>query len=121
MEIVPSAAAKAASEPGKLLQDAISNFQSTLTDAECRKLNELGAIRDAQSVMIFTAQLDAENRLNKGRGIAGRLVTVLESVQTFTGIIETFVSSHPEIAALVWGGIKLTMLVSTCAVAKFEG
>ncbi|KEY75233.1 hypothetical protein S7711_09300 [Stachybotrys chartarum IBT 7711] len=50
--------------------------------------------------MISTAQLDRENQLKKGRGIAGRFVPVLQSIQAFSTVVETFVSSHPNIAAL---------------------
>jgi hypothetical protein len=39
------------------------------------------------------------------------LHSVLQSVREFSAVIDTFVSSHPEIAALVWGGLKLTIQV----------
>lgn len=94
------------------LERALRDFQSVLTDDERSRLGKIGAVRGADTVMIFTAQLDRENQLKKGRGIAGRLYSVLQSVQAFSTVVETFVSSHPDIAALVWGSIKLTMLVS---------
>lgn len=62
--------------------------------------------------MIFTAQLDHGNQSAGRPDFASRLSTVLQSVQAFSTVVETFVSSHPEIAALVWGSVKLTMLVS---------
>ncbi len=98
--------------PQKTLEIAINDFQSILTGEQRRKLVKIGAVRDAQAVMIFTAQLERENQLKKGSGIASRVLSILQSVHSFSTVVDTFVSSHPEIAALVWGSIKLTMLVS---------
>ena len=94
------------------LNNALKDFQSILTEDERSKLGKIGSVQGSDTVMIFTAQLDRENQLRKGRGIASRLYAVLQSVQSFSTVVETFVSSHPDIAALVWGSIKLTMLVS---------
>jgi hypothetical protein len=98
--------------PRKSLEDAIEDFQAILTDDQRQKLGSIGAIQDPDTVMIFTTQLDRDNQLKKGRGIASRLSSVLQSVQTFSTVVDTFVASRPEIAALVWGSIKLAMLVS---------
>ncbi|KAL5585649.1 hypothetical protein FOVSG1_013341 [Fusarium oxysporum f. sp. vasinfectum] len=106
--------------PRKSLEDAIEDFQAILTDDQRRKLCSIGAIQDPDTVMIFTAQLDCDNQLKKGRGIACRLSSVLQSVQTFSTVVDTFVSSRPEIAALVWGSIKLAMLVAANYTSYFE-
>lgn len=104
--------AGAFTDPRKSLEDALDAFQAILTDDQRQKLNGIGAIRDPDTVMILTAQLDRENQLRKGSGIACRLASVLQSVQSFSAVVDTFVSSRPEIAALVWGSTKLAMLVS---------
>ncbi|KAH7247482.1 ankyrin repeat protein [Fusarium redolens] len=106
--------------PRKSLEDAIEDFQAILTDDQRRKLGSIGAIQDPDTVMIFTAQLDRDNQLKKGRGIASRLSSVLQSVQTFSTVVDTFVASHPEIAALVWGSIKLAMLIAVNYTSYFE-
>ncbi|KAI7771382.1 hypothetical protein LZL87_014249 [Fusarium oxysporum] len=106
--------------PLRSLEHAIEDFQTILTDDQRRKLSSIGSIKDPDTVRIFTAQLDRENQLNKGRGIAGRLSSVLQSVQTFSAIIETFVSSNPNIAALVWGSVKLAMLIAVNYTSYFE-
>ncbi|KAM3438042.1 hypothetical protein MY4824_003489 [Beauveria thailandica] len=112
MEITaPSTSAGTSPNPQASLQSAIEEFQSILTDEQRHKLRIIGTIRDAQSVMIFTAQLEHENRSAGRPGVSSRLSTVLQSVQAFSGVVGTFVSAHPEIAALVWGSVKLTMLV----------
>jgi len=98
--------------PRESLENAIQDFQTILTDDQRRKLRNIGAIQDPDTVRIFTAQLDRESQLKKGRGIAGRLSSILQSVHRFSVVVDTFVSSHPEIAALVWGSVKLAMLVT---------
>jgi citrate lyase beta subunit len=97
--------------PQKALEDAIDGFHGVLTKDDRGRLLRLGRVRDAETVIIFTAQLDQENRLRKGRGVSGRLLSVLQSVQGFTTVVDTYVSSNPRIAALVWGSIKLALLV----------
>ena len=60
---------------------------------------------------MFTAELDAENAKRKTRSIASRLIKILGSIQQFSGVIGTLVSSHPAVAALLWGSVKLMLLV----------
>ncbi|RBA12849.1 hypothetical protein FPRO05_14071 [Fusarium proliferatum] len=104
--------AGASAGPQESLEHAIRDFQAILTDDQRRKLSNIGAIQDPDTVRIFTAQLDRESQLKKGRGIAGRLSSILQSVQRFSTVVDTFVSSRPDIAALVWGSLKLAMLVT---------
>ncbi|KAM3500218.1 hypothetical protein MY10362_006598 [Beauveria mimosiformis] len=121
MEITaPSSSAGTSPNPQASLKSAIQEFQSILTDEQRHKLRIIGIIRDAQSVMIFTAQLEHENRSAGRPGVSNRLSTVLQSVQAFSGVVGTFVSSHPEIAALVWGSVKLTMLIAVNFASYFE-
>ncbi|KAK5242634.1 hypothetical protein LTR11_011737 [Exophiala xenobiotica] len=49
-----------------------------------------------------------------------RLVTFLDALQQFTGIDDTFVSSDPTIAALVWGGVR-TALLAASNIGSFFG
>lgn len=63
------------------------------------------------AVLTFTAEIDQRNAQRRLRGVASRLYGVLESVRQFTSIIDTYVQAYPQIAALVWGSLKLTLLV----------
>jgi len=109
--VVASSSAGTPAGPRKCLEDAVENFQSILINDQRQNLEGIGAVRDTYTVITFTAQLDYDCRPRKGRSIASRLYSVLQSVQAFATIVDTFVSSHPEIAALVWESIKLTMLI----------
>jgi hypothetical protein len=75
------------------------------------RLQALNAVPDAAAVITFTKEIDDENAKRRSRCVASRLCGILESVQQFSSIVDTFVSSHPEIAALVWGSIKFALLV----------
>lgn len=101
-------------EPERLLQTAIDDFTTTLSDDQRAQLHSIKSVPDADAVLVFTAELDRKRQgeTKRGRSIATRLSKILCSVRDFSSIIDTFVSSHPDIAALVWGSIKLTMHVS---------
>lgn len=93
------------------LQVALREFQNVLNPDQKAQLLALNTTPDAAAVIAFTAEVDEENAKRSSRCVASRLCDVLQSVQQFSSVVETFVSSHPEIAALVWGSIKLTILV----------
>lgn len=95
----------------KSLEIALSQFGSILDDDERKQLQDIKDVPDASAALIFTAKLDAANSTRRGKSIGARVYSILQSIQQFSIIVDTFVSAHPEIAALVWGSVKLTMLV----------
>ncbi|KAI1076442.1 hypothetical protein F5B20DRAFT_572881 [Whalleya microplaca] len=107
MSIIPSSSSTSA-KPGVdgPLKRAIEDFQTILSDQEQLKMREINSVPDADTIMVFTAELDFANRSRKVRNFCS-----LISGPRFSGVVDTFVSSHPEIAALVWGSVKLTILV----------
>lgn len=94
------------------LEDAIKTFRSKLTPDQHAQLLTVQAVPDADAVMTFTAQLDATNRSRKGHSVASKVHAVLQSVRDFSSAVDTFIQSNPELAALIWGSIKVTMMVS---------
>ncbi|KAK8131140.1 hypothetical protein PG984_007578 [Apiospora sp. TS-2023a] len=103
----------------KALQDATLAFQGVLSDDQ-RLMMRLSPVPDPDAILIFTAQLDSINKNRKGRSFATRLHKFLSSIRDFCGIIDTYVSAHPEIAALVWGSVKLTMMVAANFASYYE-
>lgn len=94
------------------LDDALRSFQDSLDPEQKTKFQIIKAVPDAHAVAEFTHQLDQENAKRQSRCVSARISPLLESIQQFSGIVETFVSSHPQIAALIWGIIKLVLQVS---------
>lgn len=108
------AGSSSAPNPGQgqvqILRKALQHFQNQLSESERAECEEEDVVPDAHAAIAFTAELD-RNPARTGASIASRLHSVLQSVHEFTTVVDTFVSSNPEIAALVWGSIKFTMKV----------
>ncbi|KAF2965113.1 hypothetical protein GQX73_g8449 [Xylaria multiplex] len=100
-----TASSLAAARPvvGQALQDAVKEFRSVLNEEQRCELDKLDPVPDANAILVFTARLDRIDPNRRGRSFSSRLHTILLAVRNFCSIVDTFVSSHPEIAALVWG------------------
>ncbi|KAL7796741.1 hypothetical protein V8C37DRAFT_408226 [Trichoderma ceciliae] len=72
------------SNGSQTLWGAIFDFQSALTNDQRHELRTINAVPDADAVLVFTAELDSLNRNRKGRSIASRLYSVLQSVRDFS-------------------------------------
>ncbi|KAI1169558.1 hypothetical protein F4777DRAFT_584790 [Nemania sp. FL0916] len=88
---------------------AISSFRAALTDEQQRHLSSIRNVPDADAILIFTAQLDHQNRSRRGQSVGSRVSKVLQSTRDFCSVIDTYVSSNPNIAALVWGSIVINL------------
>ncbi|KAI0198650.1 hypothetical protein F4808DRAFT_472619 [Astrocystis sublimbata] len=100
------------------LRLAVNDFLDALTDDQRLKL-ETDAVPNADSIHVFAAELDSVNRRN-GQNVGSRLYTILGCVRDYCSIVDTFVSSHPETAALVWGSIRLTMQIAVNYTSYYE-
>lgn len=106
------------SDPTAVLKQALVGFENILTHDEKQQYHSSAAKPDGSSVIAFVAQIDANNSNRAGRCVAPRLYTFLEAIQQFTSIVDTFVSCNPKIAALIWGGVKTTILIA-CNIASY--
>ncbi|KAI6560168.1 hypothetical protein MCOR03_004459 [Pyricularia oryzae] len=112
------------------LQDSLAGFRTVLTDEQRQTLKNMNGIPDTQAVLVFTAGLDSINRRRKGKSTSSRLHSFLSSVGGFcntmtkgrtNNVVDTYVSSNPEIAALVWGSMKLAMTVLANFMSYYDG
>ncbi|KAF4944301.1 hypothetical protein FGADI_12785 [Fusarium gaditjirri] len=104
----------------QILQDAINSFRTVLTPEQLAEFECIQSVPDTDAVLVFTAELDLRRQNQKGKSIASRLFPVLQSVHSFTSVIDTFVSSNPTIAALIWGSVKMTMTIMLNAASYYE-
>lgn len=97
------------------LENAVARFQAALTDDDRKRLQDLRNLpHDAQSIIVFTAELDMQQSgKRRGKSIASRLTSFLQIIQQFTPVIDTYIQSNPDISAIIWGSIKLTFTVYT--------
>ena len=98
-------------KPESDLVQALRDYEAILTDEQKIQFRSQNGSPGAPAAISFTFDIDRENSSRRNRCVGARLMTFLESVQQFTSIIDTFVSSKPNIAALIWGGVKLALLV----------
>ncbi|TLD28601.1 hypothetical protein PspLS_03930 [Pyricularia sp. CBS 133598] len=107
------------------LQKSVDDFETILTDEQRQILGLMKDIPDADAILVFTAGLDSINRQRHSRSPSTRFHSFLSSVGGFCTkltlgkpchVADTFVSSNPEIAALVWGSMKLAKTASTVIV-----
>ena len=97
-------------KPEIKLDQALVDYERVLSDDEKAQLRAEGA-PDTMAAITLATLIDKQCTKSRRQCMGPRLITFLESVQQFSGVIDTFVSSHPQFAALVWGGVKLTLRV----------
>ena len=97
-------------KPEIKLTQALDDYKTILSDEEKIRLRT-ERMPDIGAALNLTTLIDRECNSRRRQCMGPRLITFLESIQQFVMVVDTFVSSHPEIAALVWGGVKLALLV----------
>lgn len=108
------------SNSSELLVAAVREFQDILTPTQNAQLLAHTTKPDTIAILTFTAEVDRVNAHRRSRCVSSRLFGILQSVQDFSTIVETFVSSHPDIAALVWGTLKFTILAVNNITSFFD-
>lgn len=99
-----------APDPTIALRQALMGFESILTKEQKQEYKDNANLSDITGVIAFVAEIDANNNNAIRRCVAPRLCTFLEATQQFSEVVGLFVSSNPQIAALVWGGVKTAIL-----------
>lgn len=92
------------------LQQAIEKFHQILSPDEILKLS--AAPPGPQSILNLTSEVDGIGKKRRLRRCASAFEPFLESVQRYSQAVDVFVSSNPQIAALVWGSVKVVIIVS---------
>ncbi|KAH7168411.1 hypothetical protein DER46DRAFT_552130 [Fusarium sp. MPI-SDFR-AT-0072] len=107
----PRAGHDVSAAPARELERTIAGFQAILNDEDRKKLQQLKMTsHDSQSIITFTAELDLLDKNRRGKSVASRLASFLQTIGQFTPIVDTYIQSNPDISALIWGSIKLTFL-----------
>ncbi|MCJ1345587.1 hypothetical protein MMC31_003794, partial [Peltigera leucophlebia] len=105
---------------GDQLTTALDKFEAALTPEQKSRLQGIAAVPDATAIIAFTHQLDNENAKRGSHCVAARLLTFLQSIQQFTAVVDTFVSSNPATGALVWGSVKLAVILTSTYASYFD-
>ena len=93
------------------LKEALEEFRQILTpDQTAQLVSSLSHTPTADDVVRLTDQVTRANAHRKSRIFANRIQGLLGSVQQYCTIIDTCVGPN-QTAALVWGSIKVFLLV----------
>ncbi|KAK6348509.1 hypothetical protein TWF718_006299 [Orbilia javanica] len=95
------------------LEKSIEDFKLTLNPEDHNTLKNYSN-PNAEDVANFVKDLDAklQQKQKRRKALQSSPFTIfIQSLQQFSGIVDTCVQSNPEIAALVWGGVKFVLLV----------
>lgn len=118
--IVATQTNKTHSDPTAGLQAALTEFENALSDDQRRIFEASSSKPDVESATLLVANIAAGHQGTQGRHLWKRLSTFLQATQQFTSIVDTFISSNPTIAALVWGTVKTTLLAAGNAASYFD-
>lgn len=97
-------------KPEIALAQALKDYETILSDEEKNHFHTQ-AVPNATAAINLTTLIDRECNSRRRQCMGPRLITFLESIQQFSTILDTFVSSHPEMAALLWGGVKVALVI----------
>ncbi|KAF4958429.1 hypothetical protein FGADI_2351 [Fusarium gaditjirri] len=107
----PRAGQDVSAAPVRELERTIAGFQAILTDQDRKKLQQLKTTsHDSQSIITFTAELDLLDKNRRGKSVASRLASFLQTIEQFTPVVDTYIQSNPDLSALIWGSVKLTFM-----------
>ncbi len=109
-------------QPTSPIVAAVKDFRDTLDlSQQAEPLAIHGAkVSNAMAILAFTAGVDRTNERRKSQCVSSQLQGIYQSVQQFTSIVGTFVSSNQTIAALLWGSVRLTILAASTFSTFFE-
>lgn len=91
------------------LQLALENFHRILTPEEFAKLSNTPP--SAESILDMTKEIDRKGKKRRLRRFASHFAPLVDSIQRYSIAVEILISSNPQIAALVWGSIKVVIIV----------
>ncbi|RHZ51670.1 uncharacterized protein CDV56_105907 [Aspergillus thermomutatus] len=92
-----------AADPTISLKAALLSFEDILTEEQKRQYHANTTKPDAASIIAFVADIDANNNNSTNRSV-----------------VDTFVSSNPTLAALIWGGVKMAILTASNVASYFD-
>ena len=93
------------------LNVALEQFQDCLTPDQRDRFRVIGT-PTATDIISLTDEVNEKDSSRKSRVWAQRTRGILESVQQYSAVVDTFVQANPAISALVWGSIKFVILVA---------
>lgn len=92
------------------LADALRDFEGILSEEQKQNFHSSGH-PSAHAAIELATQVDQECNAKRRQCMGSRVLLFVQSLEQVYGTVDTFVSSNPQVAALVWGSVKVTILV----------
>lgn len=84
------------------------------TNKDIAKLDLVNGTKSLKDLQDIVTQLSSEyEEKRKSRYFRNYMVAFSRKVLNYKDVVDVFVSTHPEYAALVWGTMKLFFMVNT--------
>jgi hypothetical protein len=90
---------------------ALAEFQASLSDERKARLMALRSVPGATEVLAFTAELNSANAAHWRCGVASRFCRLLESIQQYAAVMDTYSQVKADRTSLVWSSLKLCIHV----------
>lgn len=91
------------------LQQALQEFHAVLTPEDIPTLSNTPL--STESILGVVSEVDGKGKKRKLRRFVSAFEPLLDFIQRYSTAVETIVSSNPQIAALVWGSVKVVIIV----------
>ncbi|KAF3911728.1 hypothetical protein AA313_de0205088 [Arthrobotrys entomopaga] len=96
----------------KLLEEAISNFKNSLKPEDKQSLSRIPNPNAEDVVKLVTdVEVKLQKKQKRRKLQDSYFMDFIKSLQQFSSIIDVTVQSNPEIASLVWGGVKFVLMM----------
>jgi nitrate/nitrite-specific signal transduction histidine kinase len=94
------------------LDRALEDFRNNLSPEQKVELESISnGTPKPEDVSELVAKINLRNSERKSRMCADKLRTILDSIQQYCTVVDTFIQSYPTVAGLVWGTAKIFILV----------
>ena len=90
-------------------QTALQECRSQLKPEEIKRMSPVTSYEDLQSSV---AVLEKDFRKRQIPKVLSRIEPYLSNLRSFQGVVDSAVQAKPDLAALMWGGIKLVLEVN---------
>lgn len=98
-------------------QTAFRKCTSQLKPEETIQIFRVTSYEDLQSSI---ATLEANYRQKRISKVLSRIEPFLSNLRSFQGVVDTAIQAKPDVAALIWGGIKLVLEASVAMIRSYN-
>jgi hypothetical protein len=94
------------------LDRVLEDFRNNLSPEQKAELESISSgTPKPEDVSVLVDKINLKNSNRKSRMCADKLRTILDPIQQYSAVVDTFIQSNSKVAALVWGTAKIFIFV----------